>query len=78
MKCVVGFKVGFWVVGFKDGFADVGLTVGIGVGCNSTMHCDHSIKDMRRLNIYSSYRLHHYQAVERLLWGCKVMLIHSS
>jgi hypothetical protein len=56
-------------VGFKDGFADVGLTVGLGVGYISTMHCDHSIKDMRRLNIYSSYRLQHYQAGDRLLYG---------
>ena len=38
---VVSVKAGFWVVGFKDGFADVGLTVGLGVGCNSTMHCNH-------------------------------------
>ena len=34
---LVGMVVGFMVVGF----ADVGLTVGLGVGCNSTMHCNH-------------------------------------
>jgi hypothetical protein len=66
-------------VGLKDGFVDVGLTVGLGVGCNSTMHCNHSIKDMRRLNIYSSYCLCvPLPSGDRLLWGCKVVLIHSS